>query len=59
VSEWHEEPYDLFVWAKDEKEVTENLKGIYKNDYEDIDDTELADMIDNSSIYIVYGEEVK
>lgn len=61
VTDWHDEPYDLFVWAKDEKEISDNLKDLYKNDYEniDVDNTEINDLIDNSNIYIVYAETAK
>lgn len=59
VTDWHDEPYDLFVWARDRKEISDNLKDLYKSDYESIDETELNDLIDNSHVYMVYAETVK
>ena len=59
ITEWHDDPYDMFVWATDEMSVTKNLKQLYKNDiYDEIDDTELKDLIENTNIYTVYADNV-
>lgn len=58
ITEWHDEPYDMFVYAKSEYDVTKKLKKLYKDDCGDIDKEELDDLIENSNIYTVYAEEV-
>lgn len=58
ITEWHDDPYDMFVWAKSESDITKKLKKLYKEDCGDIDNTELNDLIENSNVYTVYAEEV-
>ena len=58
ITDWHEDAYDMFVYANNESEVMGNLERLYRNDYEDIGETELRDLIDNSNIYTLYAETI-
>ena len=58
ITDWHDDPYDMFVWAKGESHVRENLKKLYLDDCGDIDNTELNDLVDNSNMYTVYAETI-
>lgn len=59
ITDWHDDPYDMFVYADNESEVRKNLKQLYTEDCGDIDETELKDLIDNTNIYTVYADEIK
>lgn len=59
VTDWHDEPYDLFVWAKDEVEISNNLKDIYLNEYLVKHEAEINDLMENTNIYTVYAESIK
>ena len=56
ITDWHKDAYDMFVYASSESEVNSNLERLYRDDYIDIDETELRDLIDNSNIYTLYAE---
>lgn len=58
ITEWHDDPYDMFVWANSEGEITKKLRKLYKEDCGDIGKAELDDLVDYSNIYTVYAEEV-
>ena len=58
ITDWHDDAYDMFVWANSERDITDKLEQLYKDDCEDIDETELLDLIENSNVYTVYAEEV-
>jgi hypothetical protein len=58
VTDWHDDPYDMFVWGTNQYEVQKHLRKLYKNDYGEIDRQELNDLVDNSNVYTVYPEEV-
>ena len=59
ITDWHDNAYDMFVYAKSESDVTKKLKKLYTEDFGgEIDSTELKDLIENSNIYTVYAEEV-
>lgn len=52
---WNDQAYDIFVWARYRSNVTENLRQLFLNDYEDIEEPELNDLIENASVYTVYA----
>lgn len=58
TSNWQDEPYDIFVYAKSASEVRENLAKLYQDDYGDIDKDSLEDLIDTTNIYTVYAVEL-
>jgi len=61
ATDWQEEPFDLFIYAKDEKTISDNLKQLYIDDtgLNEIDNSdELTDLIENTNIYTIYAEEI-
>jgi hypothetical protein len=59
ITDYHDDPYDMFVWGKNEYEVEKQLKKLYKDDLGFGSDTdEIANLIANTNIYTVYAEEV-
>ncbi len=58
ITDWHEDAYDMFVYASSESEVRSNLERLYRDDCGDIDETELRDLVDNSNIYTLYAETI-
>ena len=58
ITDWHEDAYDMFVYASSESEVRNNLERLYRNDYADIGEPELRDLIDNTNIYTLYTETI-
>lgn len=58
ITDWHEDAYDMFVYASSESEVSSNLERLYRDDCGDIDETELQDLVDNSNIYTLYAETI-
>ena len=58
MTDWRDGAYDMFVYASSESEVMGNLERLYRDDYGDIDETELRDLIDNSNIYTLYAETI-
>lgn len=58
ITDWRDDAYDMFVYASSESEVNSNLERLYRDDYGDIDETELRDLVDNSNIYTLYAETI-
>lgn len=59
VTDWHDEPYDMFVYAKTEGEVVGNLRKLYIEDCScELSDSKLDDLVEYSNIYNVYAEEL-
>lgn len=59
VTEWHDEPYDIFVWAKLEPSRAE-IRKLYlaENDGLDPSDDEVQDFVNSANVYSVYPEEL-
>jgi len=58
VTDWHDEPYDIFVFSElepNQKELTE----LFKDDlgYFRDNNPELKDLVNNANIYTVYAVE--
>lgn len=59
LTEWHDDPYDMFVWGKDCYEVEKGLRKLYEAELEGIDNPqEIIDLVNNSNVYTIYTSEV-
>ena len=57
VNEWHDDPYDTFVWS-DHRPTAEEVSKLYKDEWTDLSEGQLKDYLDSYNIYTVYAEEV-
>lgn len=59
ITDWHDDPYDIFVWAKQEPSEDEVLKlYLAENDGLTLSDDQAKDFADSANVYFVYAEEL-
>lgn len=57
VTEWSDEPFDMFVWA-DHSPTLEEVKKLYLEEFDDQGYSELRDFVNSYNVYSVYAEEI-